>query len=379
MKVLVLSAAYPKNDGSVAMYYVHARNCYYLQEGIEVNVLNFSAREEYIIDGIKVFGLKQYEESFRNVKYDILILHAANIKYHYKFIKNYGQLFPQFLFFFHGHEVLRCSKVYSKPYDYVKTENSIYKMAKDCYDIFKLKFWKKQFVKYLDKSWFVFVSNWMFDEFQKWVGLNTCDLKDQYSTIYNCVGQAFETESYHADDNKKYDYVSIRSDFDGSKYGVDIVCRLAEENPDKKFYLLGKGEYFKHRKKPDNLLVEQMYLNHQKVMEILNESRCALMPTRTDAQGVMACEMATFGIPLITSDIAVCREVFQDFDNVGYISNETKNIPLEQIYQEIAKKKRMEKNKKYFSCNTSGKEVELLKQLYKKKGEENERTVIKEN
>ena len=67
------------------------------------------------------------------------------------------------------------------------------------------------------------------------------------------------------------------------------------QNPKKRFYLIGKGEYFKYRKKPDNLIIEHRYLNHQDVIEILNESKCALMPTRTDAQGVMACEMATSG------------------------------------------------------------------------------------
>ena len=56
MRVLVLTAAYPELDGSKNMYYVHTRNLYYIQKGIEVEVLNFSARQEYEIDGIKVFG-----------------------------------------------------------------------------------------------------------------------------------------------------------------------------------------------------------------------------------------------------------------------------------------------------------------------------------
>lgn len=363
MKVLVLSAAYPQNDGSVAMYYVHARNRYYLKAGIEVDVLNFSANGSYIIDGINVFSLKEYEEEFYKKKYDILILHAANIKYHYKFIEKYGDKFSQFVFFFHGHEVLRCSKVYSKPYDYVKEENCIYKTLKDVYDIFKLKFWKKQFQKYLYKSWFVFVSHWMFDEFQKWVGLDDKALKNQYSIIYNCVGQIFEEEDYLSDTEKKYDYVSIRSDFDGSKYGVDVITRLAMQNPKKRFYLIGKGEYFKYRKKPDNLIIEHRYLNHQDVIEILNESKCALMPTRTDAQGVMACEMATFGIPLITSDIKVCKEVFEEFENVGYVSNESENINLENVYRSLINKPGERKNTKYFAYNTCGKEVRLFENL----------------
>ena len=47
----------------------------------------------------------------------------------------------------------------------------------------------------------------------------------------------------------------------------------------------------------------------KKMIAILNSAKCALMPTRTDAQGVMMCEMVAFGMPLITSDIPVCHEV----------------------------------------------------------------------
>ena len=60
------------------------------------------------------------------------------------------------------------------------------------------------------------------------------------------------------------------------------------------------------------------------MIDLLNKSRCALMPTRTDAQGVMACEMATFGIPLVTTDLPVCHEVFDTFVNVQYIANNRK-------------------------------------------------------
>ena len=365
MRVLVLTAAYPELDGSKNMYYVHTRNLYYIQNGIEVEVLNFSARQEYEIDGIKVFGLEHYENKYNDHSYDILILHAANIRYHYKFIKKYGAQFPKFLFFFHGHEVLRCLKVYPKPYDYVKDHSFVKETVKDLYDIYKLKFWKKIFLKYLDKSWFVFVSQWMFDEFKKWIKLSEDELKNRYSIIYNCIGSEFETETYKSDFEKKYDYVSVRSNLDGSKYGVDIIVRLAYGNPNKIFYLIGKGDYFTYRSKPDNLIVESKNLDHKEIIRLLNVSRCALMPTRTDAQGVMACEMATFGIPVITSDIPVCREVFSDFENVGYIDNEEDNIPLESIYNSILNKYQ-KKNEKYFAKNTSGKEVCLLNELYKR-------------
>lgn len=362
MRVLVLSAAYPEPSGSRNMYYVHTRNTYYRKAGIEVEVLNFSAVDEYQIDGIKVFPLQKYEEKYHDNHYDILILHAANIRYHYKFIKKYGELFPRFLFFFHGHEVLRCSKVYPKPYDYVKEQNFMYKFLKDLYDIVKLRFWKNVFLKYKKKSWFVFVSHWMLDEFTKWVHLTEQDLDGKVSIIYNGIGSVFEEKSYRKDAEKRYDYVSIRSDFDGSKYGVDIIVALAKSNPEKSFHLIGKGDYFKHREKPQNLTVDYKSLSHDEMLQILDESRCALMPTRTDAQGVMACEMATYGIPMITSSISVCQEVFSDFSNVGYFDNENTDILLEKIYETITVNE-YRKNEKYFEKNTSGKEVELLKVL----------------
>lgn len=366
MRVLVLSAAYPELDGSKNMYYVHTRNIYYKRADIDVEVLNFSATDEYEIDGIKVFNLQKYKEKYYSKSYDILVLHAVNIRYHYKFIKKYGNSFPRFLFFFHGHEVLRCSKVYPKPYNYVKEENFLYKTLKDLYDIVKLRFWKGKFLKYLRKSWFVFVSQWMFEEFTKWVHLTESDLDGRISVIYNCIGPLFEKMSYDSKKEKKYDYISIRSNFDGSKYGVDIIAALAENNPDQIFYLLGKGDYFKYINKPQNLIVEYKNLCHEEVLQVLNQSKCALMPTRTDAQGVMACEMATFGIPLITSDIPVCREVFDDFSNVEFIDNEKTNVSMKDIYNRIiTKTSKNKKNEKYFEKNTSGKEVELLKALCK--------------
>ena len=70
------------------------------------------------MDGIKVISLKSYKND--NTKYDVLVLHAANIRNHYKFLKKYGQKFSRLLFFFHGHEVLKINEVYPKPYDYVR-------------------------------------------------------------------------------------------------------------------------------------------------------------------------------------------------------------------------------------------------------------------
>ena len=42
------------------------------------------------------------------------------------------------------------------------------------------------------------------------------------------------------------------------------------------------------------------------------------MPTRRDAQGVMSCELATYGIPIITSDLSICHEILDDYRDARF-------------------------------------------------------------
>ena len=84
IKVLVTVTAYPDPSGVVPLMYVHTRNIFYKTQGINVAVLNFSTKENYIIDDIPVIALKTYMTEKRN--YNILICHAANLRNHYVFL-----------------------------------------------------------------------------------------------------------------------------------------------------------------------------------------------------------------------------------------------------------------------------------------------------
>ena len=363
MKSLIAVESYPDLQGGINLYYVHARNMAYKEAGIYVTVLNFSAQHDYIIDGIEVITEKTYEKCIEKEKYGkLLIIHACNLKHHYRFVKKYGSKFDNYMFFFHGHEVLKCAKVYPKPYKYIK-RNLVLEKAKDIYDIIKLKMWKRFFEENYQKIQFVFVSNWMYDEFLKWTKVNKEYLVDRYHIIYNCIGKEFERITYNTEKEKKYDIISIRNNLDGSKYCVDVICRIAEENPAYKMCLIGKGNYFEHYEKPHNLEVIPRYLKHEEILRYLEQSKCALMPTRTDAQGVMACELATYGIPLITSDIPVCKEVFEGFKNVYFISNDKDRQNFSKIFNYAMTNREIAKNQKYFGKNTTQKEIELIKTL----------------
>jgi glycosyltransferase involved in cell wall biosynthesis len=86
------------------------------------------------------------------------------------------------------------------------------------------------------------------------------------------------------------------------------------------------------------------------------------MPTRTDAQGLMMCEMAAFGIPVITSDIPVCHEVFDGFSNAYFISNDDKK---ENLNKYLEKPTRCLKDTRFFEERTAGMEVDLIISLCK--------------
>lgn len=360
MKTLVLVEDYPNNNGGVKLMYVHTRNLYYQKNGIDVTVLNFNSKNEYSYENIRVISFEQYKKA--NTKYDLLILHAANIKHHYRFLLSYGKNFDYFLFFYHGHEVLKINCVYSAPYPYVHSNFAKTKL-RDIYDDYKLTIWRRYIPTIYKKSYFVFVSKWMENQFYKWTKLDTRYLRDRSFITYNNVGLEFEEGVYNPDEHKKYDFITIRGNIDGSKYCIDVVNNLAINTPNGKFLLIGKGNYFDHYDKADNLTWINSVLSHSEIIEKLQEARFALMPTRTDAQGLMMCEMAAFGIPVITSDIPVCHEVFDGFPNVSFIDNDDKHLSLES---QLTKESKCIKDPRFYMAATVSKEVELINKICKK-------------
>lgn len=363
MKILVLAENYSTLDGIVSLHYIHSRNKCYVEEGVDVSVISFRSEYDYEIDGVKVYTIKSYKEKLFSDKFNILLLHAPNLKHHLRFLKKYENNFNNIIFYFHGHEVLRTSKIYPNPYSFTKKQPFIKRSARELYDIFKLLVWRNKIPRFIEKSQLIFVSNWMYNMFLKFVKIDPEIIKDRKHIIYNCIGKDFENIIYDTEVEKKYDFITIRNNLDGSKYGIDIVTKVAKKNSQYKFCVIGKGEFYKNFLKPENIVWIDKNLTHEEIIHFLNKSKCALLPTRADAQGVMACEMATFGIPLITSNIDVCKEIFQEFENVGFIDNDDENIDIKPIFNTLQSIRVKEKTEKYFPKNTVAKEIELFRKL----------------
>lgn len=358
--VLVLVADYPNNDGEIAMMYVHTRNLYYKKSGIQVTVLNFRTKKDYVYEGIQVISLKTYYKNKQNYKNEILILHAANIKNHFLFLIRNRKSFHHFLFFYHGHEVLKTRETYPESYYYSSGTSEIYKKIINVYDNAKLFIWRKYLPRIRNKSDFIFVSHWMLNKFIHYMKVPEKKLKRCY-IIPNSIGKVFEENNYVFNAEKKFDFVTIRNNLDGSKYCIDIVNSLAEHNRENSFLVIGKGKFFSYYKKAENITWINKTLSHEEIIKVLNQAKCALMPTRLDAQGLMMCEMASFGIPVITSDIDICREIKENYSNMYLIDNADNGLDLSEYLQKALKRSDMNKNKKFTSKETIGKEIQLIK------------------
>lgn len=366
MNLLILTMDYPRLDGTHERMFVHVRNLYYAKNGFNVTVLNFSCKTDYVIDGIEVISLNTYEKEFGHKKesFDIAISHASNIRNHYKFLKKHEKEFDKIVFFFHGHEVLYLNKEYPKPYFYVKTNRIRSGIFQDFYDAFKIKIWKKYYKKLAYKSYFVFVSNWIKNKFQYNTGLSDEDLLNHSYIINNSIGEAFERNSYDYKARKYYDFITIRSNLDGSKYGVDLVVELAKRYKDRKFLIIGAGCFFDYIKKPNNVFWINHSMDHKEMFKYINASKCGLLLTREDTQGVMTCEFAAYGIPVITSDIDVCHEFFSCMPNVEMINNDLNYVDIVSISNRLWENIPYKKDETYFAKNTISQEIKLFNSIY---------------
>ena len=362
MKVLVLAEEYSTRD-KISQAFIHTRNCEYIRNGINVDVISFSSKVRYKLDDIEVFSEEEFNRIHGIEEYDIIISHAPNIRNHCRFIKKNAKKIKKLIFFFHGHEVLISKEVYPKPYEFIKKDKKIKELIRNLYDRIKLIYMTLFLKKFLDKSIYIFVSEWMYEQFKKNIKIRDNDYKEKSYIIYNSMGKEFLEKKYDVNTKKEYDFITIRNILDVSKYCIDLVIDIAKKYPQYKFLVVGKGEIFKHILPPKNLYYELRNLKHNEIIEYLNKSKYALMPTKADAQGVMMCEMATFGIPVITSDISVCRDVLGDLNNVRLIPNDISKIDLEKIIRGLTGSDK--KCGKFSYQNTIKKEIDLIKKISK--------------
>lgn len=341
--ILVLVQGYPSSSDRYNLAYVHTRLLGYLQAGVEVCVLHFGAQAAYCYEGVSVITEADYLAQGKS--YQTLIAHAPNLRNHWRFLQGHGQAFPNWIFFFHGHEVLHKQNYYPAPYAYSPRQQAILRLADSLYDQLKLRILRHSFRKWLQQGHLqlVFVSQWMQDAFLSNLRLDQPRDRERVlahsQIIPNAVHPAFLSARWQLAQPLNADVITIRP-LDNPKYAVDQVAELAHQHPHLRFDVFGRGAYFKHYPPPVNLTWHDRFLSPEEMLEVLPHYRAALMPTRLDAQGVMMCELASFGMPLITSDLPICREMLAAFARVHFWERpehpQAASLPLDQIIETLS-------------------------------------------
>lgn len=363
--IYILVQDYPSQENSYAMMYVHSRNLIYQERGLKFKVVSMSAKKQYQYEGVQIISKKDFNniiEENRLYNDDVLVSHAPNLRNHLPLINSIFEKIKKVVVFFHGHEVLKTQKYYPENYSFIK-KNFSEDIWKASYDFLKLRIMSR-FLKRLhqkNKLKVICVSNWMKTEAGKCLNIDL----DEFDTsiINNNANEIFFKQHYKKEEHYAADFITIRP-LDASKYGIDLIVKFAQVNPHYSFHIYGKGEYFSHYRKPNNIEVINEFLPPMDIPNLLNSYKCALMPTRLDAQGVMACEMATHGIPVITSDLDVCKEMFTDFSNVKLVNDEFWESCFSD--EESFFRSSYEKNYKFSIRNTVEKEIIYLKEILTK-------------
>ena len=85
------------------------------------------------------------------------------------------------------------------------------------------------------------------------------------------------------------------------------------------------------------------------------------MPSHHDSQGVMVCEMAAFGIPVVVSDIPATREMLKSVKNKFFINNQQPVFFAEQLFKQLDNVPADQALKERLSNqNTCGRELEFI-------------------
>src|SRR5690554_3176666 len=328
--ILVLCSGYPSVDNPYNCTWAHTRNRYYVLSGLVVHVFRMDEPDCYSLDGVEVVSYKKMKNNLASGRYDLVLSHSPNIRKHIPILSKVKDI--NIVLFIHGSESMAIERDYPEPYFYMRTP-FYKKFARICYDELKFKVLSRFIRDNKKRVTLVFVSDWMRGVFERNV-LNPVQDDVSYEVINNSLNERFLIDGFNPNADKVGDFITLRR-LDFSKFAIDLVVEFANANPGYKFDVYGRGRYFKFNDKPDNVRLYDKHIQQDEIPALLNEYRCALMPTRCDAQGVMACEIASFGMPLVTSDIAVNREMFSGFSNVILWDNDNFGKKIESGFFDI--------------------------------------------
>jgi glycosyltransferase involved in cell wall biosynthesis len=332
MRVLIMTSAYPSGEKPYNLAYVHSRVLHYQQRGWQTQVLSFSAVQPYIFEGVEVSSEDSLDPSS---SYDLVIAHAPNLRHHLRWLMTHAQRWRKMLWVIHGHEVLIQKDYYPPPYPWDPKNKPWRRVIEHAYDHLKVRILGQLIPRWLQRRQLhvIFVSQWIREQFERCVPLPQGIMAGHYTIVPNNLHPAFLNHQRTSQMPFYADFVTIRP-LDELRYSIDVVSELARRYPQFRFDVYGTGRYFEFHPPPPNLTWHQRFLVQAEIPALLDHYRAALMPTRFDTQGVMSCEMASLGMPILTADMAICQEMLGRFQRARFFKTDPLTIDLPALLAE---------------------------------------------
>ena len=315
--ILLITPLYPSMDNLYACGFVHSRVKEYQKSGLNVDVAcinDSNVMSHYQIEDVDVYkaDYSQMRSIIMSKRYDAILVHFFDEKYAYYLDTSYIEDIP-IIFWNHGADILYWdSKEFYTPY--FENEYEIpyeLKVKYNLRDKYIDKFLKKDNIKW------VFVSE---SEKKRVEELHKKEFKNSI-VINNVIDEnVFKYVPKKPELRKKI--FMIRRFDNYKKYAIDIaVLTILELSrrpffQDLEFYICGEGDYYDELVEPirkfENVKLIKKFLTHNQVAELHKECGIGLFPTRQDTQGVSALEAASSGLAVVTSDLDVIHEFFDE-------------------------------------------------------------------
>lgn len=351
-----MTETYPSYESKYQMAFIHPRVKGDINAGLDVRIISFRSKIDYIYEAVNVYTIRKGEELLKQEREIILISHSPNLRHHIPFIKKWNKKISNLVVFFHGHESLPLKDYYPRPFKFDK-KGSLNYLVHLLYDPIKLWGLRKFILQRLQKenTELIYVSEWFKNEASKCIGIDYTS-NEHVHVINNGLNQYIREAAYNPAE-KYADFIAVRP-IDRANCAIETIAHFAKNHPECSFHIYGKGNYFKYNSQPANLKLISQFIAPKDMPELFNHYSYAIIPTHQDTQGVMMCEMASHGIPTLVSDMPICHEMLNEYPNVKFLANNNFDCKISELPAPL----QLKINRFSFE-NTIGAEIELLKKL----------------
>lgn len=342
--ILLITPSYPSSENLYSCGFVHSRVKEYQKNGMNVDVAvvyNSNTMCHYNIEGVDVYktDYTQMKSIIMAKRYDAILVHFFDEYYAKCLDTSFIEDIP-IIFWNHGADILYWD--YKEIYTpYFKNDYKLPAYEEESYkrrDEYIKKFTKKENVKW------VFVSE---NEKKRAQELHKDKFKNSI-VIHNVINNNIFKYEKKSPELRKKIFVTRRFD-NFKKYALDIVVLTILELSRRKFfsdlefYLCGDGDYYNELVQPllkfENVKLINRFMTHDEIASMHKKCGIGLFPTRQDTQGVSALEAASSGLVVITSNIDVIYEFFDE--NLGLICDK-ENVKcyadkIEELYYNESK------------------------------------------